>query len=90
LANHKSALKRARQNKTNRMRNAVPKTRAKTAVKAVRAAADSKDTGKAREALREATSVVQKAATKGVIHKRKAARMVSRLARQVNKIALAS
>ena len=49
MANHKSALKRARQNKTNRMRNAIPKTRAKTAVKAVRAAADSKDTGKARD-----------------------------------------
>jgi small subunit ribosomal protein S20 len=88
LANHKSALKRARQNKTNRMRNAVPKTRAKTAVKAARAAADSKDTAKAQETLREATAALQKAAAKGVIHKKRAARKVSRLARQVNKIAL--
>ena len=88
MANHKSALKRARQNKVNRMRNAVPKTRAKTAVKAVRIAADSKDAAKAQAALREAAAALQKAAAKGVIHKKRASRKVSRLARQVNKIAL--
>lgn len=89
MANHKSALKRARQNKVNRLRNAVSKTRAKSAVKAVRIAAGSKDTAKARETLREAVSALQKAAAKGVIHKKRAARKASRLARQVNKIALA-
>jgi len=47
-----------------------PKTRAKTAVKAVRAAADSKDKAKAQEVLREAASALQKAAARGVIHKR--------------------
>ncbi|MEW6668019.1 MAG: 30S ribosomal protein S20 [Thermodesulfobacteriota bacterium] len=88
MANHKSALKRARQNKVHRMRNAVPKTRAKTAVKAVRAAADTKDAAKAREALREAAAALQKAAAKGVIHRKRAARKVSRLARLVNKRSL--
>ncbi len=56
--------------------------------KGSRLAEVSKDAPKAQEALREAAAALQKAAAKGVIHKKRAARKVSRLARQVNKIAL--
>ena len=86
MANHKSALKRARQNKVKRLRNAAPKTRAKTAVKTVRAAVAGNDAGKAKESFRDAVSILHRAASKGVIHKKRAARKISRLSRQVNKL----
>ena len=87
MADHKSALKRARQSKVKRLRNVADKTRAKGAVKTVRAAVAGNDANKARETLREAVSILHKTASKGVIHKKKAARKISRLARQVNKLA---
>lgn len=83
MANHKSALKRARQNVVRRARNKAVKTRVKNVVKDVRqAAAENGDA--AQEKLREAKSIIDKAATKGVIHKRTAARKVSRLNRLIN------
>jgi small subunit ribosomal protein S20 len=88
LANHKSALKRARQGEVRRMRNTAHKTRAKTAVKAVRAAVAGNDPAKAQENLKEAVSLLQKIADKGVIHKRKASRRISRLTRAVNRVNL--
>ena len=86
MANHKSALKRARQNRVRRTRNMSYKTRAKNAVKDVRSAAAGKLEDEAREKLRKAVSIIQKAASKGVIHKRTASRKVSRLYRLVNQI----
>lgn len=87
MADHKSALKRARQSEVRRMRNTAHKTRAKTAVKAVRAAVED-EPAKAPETLRKAVSTLQGVASKGVISKKTAARKVSRLTRQVNKVAL--
>lgn len=85
LANHKSALKRARQNEIRRMRNKTRRTRVKSAVKEVRAAAaESKETATAK--LVTAQSVIAKAAKAGSLHKRTAARKISRLSRMVNKI----
>jgi len=81
LANHKSALKRARQNENRRLRNKGVKTRVKSAVKAVRTA----DADVATK-LDEAKSVIAKAAKRGVIHRRTAARTVSRLAKHANSI----
>jgi small subunit ribosomal protein S20 len=86
LANHKSALKRARQSKVRRIRNLGYKTRAKHAVKDVRTAVEGASAEKAVESLREATASLQKAASKGVIHKKNAARRISRLSRQVNQV----
>ena len=87
MANHKSALKRARQSKVRRIRNLGYKTRAKHAVKEVRTAVEEASPDKARESLIEATAFLQKAASKGVINKKNAARRISRLARQVNQVA---
>jgi small subunit ribosomal protein S20 len=80
LANHKSAIKRAGQNEIRRMRNRSVKTRVKTLVKEVRQAAALADSG-ADAQLIKAQSTIDKAAKKGVLHKRTAARKISRLAK---------
>ncbi|MBW1785906.1 MAG: 30S ribosomal protein S20 [Deltaproteobacteria bacterium] len=84
MANHPSALKRARQNRVRRTRNRSYKTRIKTAVKEVRAGIDSSAADTSAESLRKAVSIIHKTASKGVIHKKSAARKISRLTRQVN------
>ncbi len=86
MANHKSAIKRARQNEVRRLRNKSYKTRVKNVSKAVRIAAGKNSAEEAAEALKKAVSVIQKTASKGVIHKNKAARKISRLSRLVNQI----
>ena len=86
MANHKSAIKRAKQNEAKRLRNMGYKTKAKKAVKDVRAAVAENSEDKARENLKKAVSIMQKTASKGVIHKKRASRKISRLARQVNQI----
>lgn len=81
MANHKSAIKRIRQNEIRRQRNKIVKTHVKSAVKSVRAAIA---TGEAAASeLNQAKSVIDKAAKKGVIHKRAAARKISRLSRMM-------
>ncbi|MFQ5772211.1 MAG: 30S ribosomal protein S20 [bacterium] len=86
MANHKSALKRARQNEIRRMRNKSVKTRIKKITKDVQIASGkaSKESGMAK--LNTAKSIIDKAAKKGVIHKKTAARKISRLSRLVNTI----
>jgi small subunit ribosomal protein S20 len=85
LANHKSALKRARQNVVRRERNRANKTRVKTAVKKVRADAAVGALDAIPQDLRAAQSIIDKAAKKGVIHRRTAARKIARLARLANR-----
>ena len=87
MANHKSALKRARQSEVRRLRNMGYKTRSKNIVKEVRAALTENDKEQAIEKLKKATAIIQKSASKGVFHKKKASRKISRLARQINQIA---
>jgi small subunit ribosomal protein S20 len=82
LANHKSALKRARQSEVRRLRNKAYKTKVRTAVKAVRGAAPEK----AVEQLPTTISIIQKTASRGVIHPNQAARKISRLTRLVNRM----
>jgi small subunit ribosomal protein S20 len=86
LANHKSALKRHRQSLQRRNRNRISKTRIKNTVKAVRLAIEENDVTKAQEALKTATSLLDKAARKNVIHARQAQRRVARLQAAINKI----
>ena len=83
MANHKSALKRAGQNERRRLRNKAVQTRVKNIVKTVRAAV-AQDADNADGQLSAAKSVIDKAAKKGVLHKRTASRKVSRLSKQVN------
>lgn len=84
MANHKSAVKRHRQSIQRAARNRAVRTRVKNAVKGVRAAIQNNDQLQAGEALGVASSVLAKAAGKGALHWKKAARKVSRLARAVN------
>jgi small subunit ribosomal protein S20 len=84
MATHKSALKRSKQSKEKRLRNRNVKSNLKTTMKAVSAAIDEKDPKKAQEVLSQVTPVINKAASKGVIHKKNAARKISRLTRKVN------
>ncbi|WP_243367941.1 30S ribosomal protein S20 [Fundidesulfovibrio soli] len=86
MANHKSALKRHRQSLIARARNRAMKTRVRNAVKAVRLAVEQKDTAAAQEALKAATMILDKAASKKILHWKTAARNVSRLNLAVNKI----
>ena len=87
MANHQSALKRARQNETRRIRNKAKRTRIKTAVKELRSAVEENQIEKALQRFPSVVSIIQKTASSGTIHKRNAARKISRLARQLNKAA---
>ena len=84
MANHKSAIKRARQNEWRRLRNKSVKTRIKKIVKEARSLAG--DTSGADLPVRISTvqSAIDKASKKGVIHKRTAARKISRLTKLAN------
>jgi small subunit ribosomal protein S20 len=85
LANHKSEIKRAKQNKNRNIRNRSTKTRVKTVIKAVRQAASDSAVENTSQELNQAKSIIARAAQKGVIHPRNAARRISRLARLVNR-----
>lgn len=86
MANIKSAKKRILVNRTKAERNKAIKSGVKTAVKKVEAAVAANDKEAAASALLNATSVIDKATTKGVYHKNTASRKVSRLAKIVNNI----
>jgi small subunit ribosomal protein S20 len=83
MANIKSQIKRNKQNETRRERNKGVKTALKTSTKKVHAAVAEGDADAAVARQREAARALDKAASKGVLHKRTAARKKSRLARQV-------
>jgi small subunit ribosomal protein S20 len=84
LARHKSAQKRARQDVKRRERNRTLRSRTRSVVKSLRAELEAGAAG-LDEKLREAESALRKAATKGVIPKRRASRQVSRLAKAKNR-----
>jgi small subunit ribosomal protein S20 len=84
LANHKSAIKRARQSEEQRVRNRSCKTRIKNVIRGLDEALDAKASEKAAEELKKAVSVIAVAASRGVIHKNTASRKISRLTRRVN------
>jgi small subunit ribosomal protein S20 len=81
LANHKSAIKRARQNELRRLRNRTVKTRCKSLVKDVRQTVEKAESEKLPELFLAAQSAIDKAAKRGVLHHRAAARKISRLAK---------
>lgn len=86
MANHKSALKRARQSEVKRINNKGYKTRVKKAVKEVRTAISDNSVDQAKKSFVKTVSIVQKAASKGVIHRKQASRKISRLATQINQL----
>jgi small subunit ribosomal protein S20 len=86
LANHPSALKRARQNEERRQRNKTVKTRVKNVVKRVRQAVETQAEDSA-EIFTAAQATIAKAAKKRVLHRRTAARKISRLAKRIQSAA---
>ncbi len=80
MANTKSAQKRNRQALKRRARNQAVRTQVKSAVKKVREALSSKDPARLQEALRAVARTLDKAASKGVLHKKNASRRIARLA----------
>ncbi|HUD39868.1 MAG TPA: 30S ribosomal protein S20 [Streptosporangiaceae bacterium] len=83
MANIKSQIKRNKQNEKARQRNKAVKSSLKTAVRGVRTATDAGDADKATQALHSAYVKLDKAASKGVIHKNQAANRKSALAKRV-------
>ena len=81
MANIKSQIKRNKQNEVRRERNKAVRTALKTSQKKVQAAIAEGDAEAAAAQAREASKALDKAASKGVVHKRTAARRKSRLAR---------
>jgi small subunit ribosomal protein S20 len=84
MPNIKSAIKRVKTSEKRRMRNASQKSAVRTAVKTFEQAADSSNAENAQEALVQATRKLDKAASKGLIHKNTANRKKSRLAKRLN------
>lgn len=80
MANHKSALKRVRQNATIRLRNRYYKKSARTSIKNLREMTDKK---KAEAFLPSIFSMIDKLAKRNTIHKNKAANLKSKLAKHV-------
>ena len=83
----KSALKANRQNIKRREHNRALRSTLRTALKAIRAALDAQDIDAAKQALSKTVSLVDKMATKGIIHKNTAGRYKSRLAARLTKAA---
>lgn len=84
MANHKSAEKRNRQNAVRSARNTHIRSTMRTYVKQVRQAVAEGDMDSAKLALAKAVPCIDKAASKGVIHKATASRKISRLSKLVN------
>jgi small subunit ribosomal protein S20 len=83
VANIKSQIKRNRTNEARRLRNKAVKSELKTAVRRVREALADGDTEHADELARVASRKLDRAVSKGVIHRNQAANRKSGLARQV-------
>ena len=85
----KSALKANRQNVKRREHNRQLRSRLRSALKAIRASLDDNDVDGAKSALNKTVSIVDKMATKGIIHRNTAGRYKSRLSARVTKSASA-
>ncbi len=83
MANHKSALKRIRQNEKARVRNRYYAKTTRNAVKALRNETDKEEAAKSYPRV---VSMIDKLAKKNIIHKNKAANLKSKLAVQVNNL----
>jgi small subunit ribosomal protein S20 len=83
---HKSTIKRARQAEKRYQRNRTVLSSVKSLMKKVLTAVEEKNAEEAKASLREATSALHKAATKGIIKRNTASRRVSRLTARVNAV----
>lgn len=87
MAHHKSAIKRDKQNEKRRIKNRMVKTRMKTATRNFARVEKNGDAETMAGELHRTKSVIDKAAQKGVIHRKTASRKKARLARRLNRAA---
>ena len=87
MANHKDALKRIRQNEVRRQRNKHYRSMMRTEIKKLLMAIDAGDSAAAQAQLPKTVSLIQRVAQKVIIHRKQAARRVSRLSHAVNRTA---
>ncbi|MGH9408165.1 MAG: 30S ribosomal protein S20 [Vicinamibacterales bacterium] len=85
MASHESAIKAHRQSVVRRDANRQFRARLRGALRAIRTAIDSGDAARTKGALRDTISLIDKLASKKVIHRNAAARYKSRLAKRVAK-----
>ena len=86
MANIKSQIKRIKTNETARQRNKATKSALRTSIRRFREAADAGDAAKATELAQVAARALDKAASKGVIHKNQAANRKSAIAARSSSI----
>ena len=86
MANIKSQIKRIKTNETARQRNKATKSALRTSIRRFREAADTGDAAKATELAHAASRALDKAASKGVIHKHQAANRKSAIASRAARI----
>jgi len=89
LANHKSAIKRNRQNEKRSARNRGLNTQIKNHTKNVLTAVENKNVEEAQNSLKKAETIIAKVASKGVLHSRAASRKISGLAKKVHQLSAA-
>jgi small subunit ribosomal protein S20 len=87
MANHKSAVKRARQNIKRNEINRSNRGRLRTQIKKLRTALVAHDKSASSEQLNPTVSLIDKMVNKGIIHKNTAARYKSRLTKHVSELA---
>lgn len=87
MANHKSAIKRNRQNPVRCERNKGYKTQVKNATKRVLNEVEEENVEDAQAAFKRAEKMIAKVGRKGVIHRRAASRKISNLAKLVHRLA---
>src|SRR3989442_4780579 len=83
LASHASALKAHRQSLKNREHNRQFRSRLRGALKSIRTAIDGNDLNAAKTALKDTISLIDKMASKGIIHRNAAGRYKSRLTTRI-------
>jgi small subunit ribosomal protein S20 len=87
MANHFSALKRARQTETRTARNRVNRSRLRTSLRAMRESLAKGDKQAAEQAYRQTVSALDKAIQKGILHENTASRYKSRLCARLSALA---
>lgn len=84
MADHKSAIKRHKQSEKRRLRNNAVKSEIKTVVKKIREQIASGNNDEANVNLKTATTLLDRAVSKGVLHRNNASRKISRLSSAVH------
>ncbi|NQY41880.1 MAG: 30S ribosomal protein S20 [Legionellales bacterium] len=86
MANIKSSIKRARQNKKLRLHNASQRSSVRTSVKKILVAVNDKDYQQAMDAFKISQPIIDKAVSHGIIHINKAARIKSRINTKIKQL----